>query len=282
MLRDYLNLLRVRQWYKNLLVFLALIYSGSLLLPGKAALAILAFAALCCASSAAYILNDLADAKKDRLHPEKRLRPIAAGKIRAAPAIMLCVLLLIAAAGIGAAVAPGVAFAAGTLFSLTLAYTLIIRDIPYAELAFLSTNYVVRAIAGAVAISVAVSPWLIVGIFALALFLASAKRRGDMALLGTASREHKAVLGRYSKKSIGMFATLSTAAFVTSYLLFSVLGGHEGLWMTAPLVVYAAFRYELLARSGSAIARSPESAFSDWRFILTGALWLALTLLILY
>ncbi len=278
----YIQLLRPKQWYKNLLVFLPLIFSGNLTNLTAMGQSMLAFASFCALSSATYVINDYADKNKDRLHPEKWNRPIASGKIGLTGAVLSIFLLLAIGFGISLMLPINFLYAALGYFVLSQLYTAWLKHEAFADILTISINFVIRAVAGAFAIKVWVSPWLILGVFFLALFLMLGKRKSELWLLKESATIQRKTLEAYSKEVVSRLSTLATTALVISYTLFAFFGEHQLLFITLPIALYSIFRYEALINSGSKIARQPEYVFTDGRMLIAMLIWLALTLTALY
>src|SRR5574341_598268 len=166
----YVSLIRPKQWYKNLLVFLPLIFSGNIGNTAAIGQAVLAFVSFCALSSATYVINDYADRHKDRLHPEKWNRPIASGTVSGIEALTIVLILTTIGFGIGLLLPVKFIYAALGYFVLSQLYTAWLKHEAFADILTISVNFVIRSVAGAFAISVWVSPWLILGVFFLALF----------------------------------------------------------------------------------------------------------------
>src|SRR3989338_10440056 len=197
-MKDYFNLFRARQWYKNLVIFLAIIFGGKLLDIQRWETLLLGFIALCIISSSNYIINDIIDFRKDRLHPEKKNRPLAAGKISLVNAF-LCFLILVTG-GFYLAYLLSVNFflLSLSLFFINQVYSFTLKNEPFADLISISTNFVIRAVSGSVLINLDISPWLILCTFFLALFLGSAKRHSEVLLLKNNAEQHRPVLKYYT------------------------------------------------------------------------------------
>jgi 4-hydroxybenzoate polyprenyltransferase len=278
----YISLLRPKQWYKNLLVFLPLIFSANLLNTNAFGQALLAFASFCALSSATYVINDLADKNKDKYHPEKWNRPVAAGKINNFEAILTIFILIIIGFGIALYLPLEFVYAALGYFVLSQLYTIWLKHEAFADILTISVNFVIRAVAGAFAISVWVSPWLVLGVFFLALFLMFGKRRSELALLKNNAGFQRGTLRAYSHDIVTRLSALSTTALVISYTLFVFFGEHPWLYITLPVALYAIFRYESLISEGNKISRQPEYVFTDLRMVIAMVVWIALALAVLY
>lgn len=212
---------RPKQWTKNLVFFAAIIFSGKLTDIDLLARTILAFTSLCFLTSSVYILNDLIDVKKDRYHPKKKNRPIAAGKISIKLALAGLFIFFLISLVLGLYAGTGYLLAAGAYLVLQLFYGLFLKNIVLLDIISIAAGFVIRAVAGVLTIEVSMSPWLLVCAALLALFLASAKRRHEILLLGNTSNFHRPVLNEYSAELIDeMMATLS-AATITTYSLYT-------------------------------------------------------------
>ncbi|MEM3154720.1 MAG: UbiA prenyltransferase family protein [Candidatus Woesearchaeota archaeon] len=278
----YIALLRPQQWYKNLLVFLALVFSRNLMNISALEQAAIAFLSFCALSSATYIINDYADRNKDRLNPEKINRPLASGKISVLTALGIALILIITGFGTAFLLPTSFLYAALAYFVLSQLYTAWLKYEAFADILVIATNFVIRAMAGAFAIDVPISPWLILGVFFLALFLLLGKRRSEIMLLKEKAILHRKTLDTYSIEIVARLSSIATAALVLSYTLFVFFGQHHLLYITLPIALYAIFRYDGLISSGSKIARHPEYAFADKKIIFAMLLWGALTVGVLY
>ncbi len=276
------QLLRVKQWYKNLLVFLPLIFSGNLFNLNLLLVSFFGFIALCLVSSSQYILNDIIDKKKDQLHPEKRFRPIASKKISVFVALVLSFILFFT--GILVAFKLNLLFGliVVVLFQISLIYSLWLKNEVIADILTISVNFVLRAISGAFLINVSISPWLVLGVFFLAFFLVSGKRFGEVAFLKDKASKIRKTLTSYSKDLTYALMLISTSLLVMCYALYCFFSQHIGLFITLPFALYTIFRYFSLVLKGSKIARNPETAVKDWKLFMSAFVWAALTAIIIY
>jgi 4-hydroxybenzoate polyprenyltransferase len=282
MLIDYLRLLRVQQWYKNSLVFLALVFSINLFNIHMIYLNILGFVCLCLLFSSTYIFNDIVDRRKDRLHPEKKFRPIASGKINVFVAGIIAIILFCFAAVFSYYLNLYFFIFVLLLALLSLFYTLFFKNEPFVDIIAISINYVIRAISGGYIIQVFVSPWLIVGTFFLAMFLVTAKRRADYVLLGNKASLHKPVLQYYNQKILDILLQANATILIIVYALYCFLGKYEILIITLPIVMYSVFRYMHLVYGKSEIARQPDKIYRDSRILFAMVLWVILVVMLLY
>ena len=282
MIIDYVKLARPQQWYKNLLVFLPIIFVGKLFNLDLLLLTVLGFFSLCLISSANYILNDVIDLKKDRQNPEKRTRPIASGQVKIWQGIVLFAIFAAASIYLALSLAPMFLYSVIALFVLTQLYSLWFKKEVFADIVIIGVNFVIRAASGAFIINVKISSWLIVGIFFFAMFLAAGKRHAELLFLGAKATAHRETLRQYTKELTGALMILTTALLVMAYSLFSFFSEHKNLFLTLPFAIYAIFRYFHLVQSGSPVARHPERVFSDGRMMIAMLLWLALSFYLVY
>ncbi len=281
-MKTYIKLIRVHQWYKNLVVFLALFFSGNLLnvlLMREAAIAFLSFSLI---SSAGYVINDLKDLAEDKKHPERKLRPLASGQIRKWVAALMIVLLLMGGGLLVFSLGQEFLLVSGLFLGLSLLYTFILKRIIFGDVLTIATLFVIRAIAGAVAIGVVISPWLILVPFFLSLYLSTGKRHSELQLLGEKAGETKKVLTEYTLEMTNILMTVSITLLIISYALYSFLSEHALLIMTLPFALYTIFRYHYLIGSKSVVARNPEKIIKDQPILVGMVLWLLVTGLIIY
>src|SRR5262245_61301119 len=209
---DWIALLRPSQWLKNLLVFAAFSISLHLFLPQSVTRALLAFASFCLLASASYVVNDVHDAEKDRLHPIKRLRPIAANRIPTRSALALAAVLAVAGLALALGIGAGFAEIVAAYAVLQLVYSFAVKDVVILDAMAIATGFVLRAVGGGVAIDVYVSPWLVICTFLLALFLAFSKRRHEVVLLEGAASAHRESLREYSPYFLDQMISVVTAS----------------------------------------------------------------------
>ena len=283
-----LGLLRPRQWIKNLLLFAALVFARQLFVPRSAALAALAFAVFCLASSSVYVVNDLVDVERDREHPEKRKRPIASGAVAPGAAAALAALLTLLA--LGTAFAIGRAFGAAVVVYLGLShfYSLAGKNVVVLDVLLVAAGFVIRAVAGALAISVPYSDWFVLCTLFLATFIAFSKRRAELVAIGDAVARSRPVLARYTERSLSSFTTVSMAAAIISYSLY-VKDVHERagdaqklLPFSVPFVIFVIFRYHLLVETGRTGEKPEEAVFQDRALLTSLAGFVAVALAAFY
>jgi 4-hydroxybenzoate polyprenyltransferase len=242
-------LARPYQWVKNGLLFAALVFSDRLFEPRDVGRAIVAFMAFCAVSSTGYIINDIHDREADRMHPEKRMRPLAAGELELGEAGALAVVL--ALIGLMLSLTLGLTFMliAAIYVATQFAYSHYAKQIVIVDVIVVACGFVLRAYAGGVAIDVPVSPWLVFITFVLALFLALARRRHELVVLGDSAVGHRGPLGEYSVPLIDQMISIVTAATLVGYMIYTASPdvAHrlhtEHLFLTVPFVAFGLLRY---------------------------------------
>lgn len=254
------RLLRPVQWSKNGVVFAALVFGHQTALR-DALDALVAFVAFCAMSSATYIFNDWSDAARDRLHPVKRFRPLAAGLIAPGPAMALSVLLALSALVMAWAVSPWLSGVLGGYAILMTAYTVWLKRIMILDVFVIAGGFLLRAIAGGVAVDVPISTWLMLCTMLLALFLGFAKRRNELTTLDQDAASHRTSLRGYTIETLDQFILISAASAVMAYAMYTFSADtvpESGIMMiTVPIVMFAMFRYLYLVYA-RALGGAPE------------------------
>ena len=252
---------RPRQWPKNLLVFAAPLAGASLGRPNGLAYALVALAAFTAASSAVYFVNDVLDAERDRRHPDKRNRPVAAGTLPAAHALALAGICVTAAAAAGFWIGePGLSAAVGGYLTLSLAYTLGLKHVPVLELLLVASGFVLRALGGAAATRVPPSGFFLLVCSLGALMVAVAKRSMELAVLGPDAASHRPVMRWYSAAGLRLSQRLLAVAMVAAYVLWAA-GEHASwarTWHLASALPLAAALVRFGQISGGAARRPVE------------------------
>ncbi len=271
--------LRVRQWTKNLLLFAGLLFAAKLGDAGRWGEACLAFAAYCAASSAAYLVNDVRDAEADRLHPSKRLRPVASGRLSARAALAIAGGLVAAALGLGALLGPWSVLFLTAFLALQLGYSSGLKSVVGLDVLAIAALFTIRAAAGAAAVDVPVSPWLLACTGLGALLLALAKRRGELERDPEARRR---VLDRYSLPVVDRLLVAVAAATVLAYAAYAVSARHSlEMAVTVPFVVAAIGRYFVLVHRDGLGEAPEEILLSDVPILLAIGAWVVTAALVL-
>ncbi|RMF61272.1 MAG: decaprenyl-phosphate phosphoribosyltransferase [Calditrichaeota bacterium] len=241
--------LRPYQWSKNFLVFAALLFSGRVGDLPSLFHATVAFGIFCLASGAGYIINDILDREKDQFHPRKKTRPIASGRLSITTAMWGAGLAYAIAVLVSAVISPQLFFVVLGYIILTFSYSLKLKHFAIIDILIVAIGFVLRAIAGAVAIAVDISPWLLVCTLFLALFLIIGKRRNELILLEENAVNHRKNLSEYSIHFFDQAIAIVTAATIVSYALYTLSAetiakfNTTNLIYTLPFVVGGIFRY---------------------------------------
>jgi 4-hydroxybenzoate polyprenyltransferase len=265
------------QWIKNAVVLSAVVFGGQTDSPSRVASALVAVLAFCLVSSAGYIWNDWWDRDRDRLHPEKRLRPIASGRVPPQAALLWSIGLLISASTLSLLISASLFTVIAIYIVLSGAYTIFLKHIPVFDVVVLSIGFVLRAIAGAVAVDVPMSRWLLVCTLLLALFLGFGKRRHELLTLGERAVMHRPALAGYSTRMLngltGISAGLTLLAYTGYAAMTPTVTTHWPMLMTVPVVAFAIVRYLFLIFRRN-MGGSPESILlHDVPLILTITIW---------
>lgn len=284
MLKHFIQLARPHQWVKNTAVFVGPLFA--LKLGDVPALwdTIITFAAFCLVSSGSYAINDAIDRQADALHPHKRYRPVASGAVSVPSAMIFAGVLVIAGVGLvrWCHLPPLASCIVAGYFVLILAYSLALKRRPILDVIILAIGFVLRAVAGAVAVGVMISPWLIVCTFTLCMFLGFGKRRCELAAFESVEEAgtHRQTLLRYSPELLNHLISVSAGIAVITFLLYTMDRTPEFmppfrkdyLLYTLPLVAYGLFRYAMLIEFGNR-AGPTEIIIKDVPLLMTIGLW---------
>jgi 4-hydroxybenzoate polyprenyltransferase len=284
----FFHSLRPEQWTKNLIVFAGLIFGLELFNRAAVLRSAVAFAVFCALSGVVYVINDIMDRDADRRHPLKARRPIASGALSPA--------LAGAAAGALALAALGVAFVLGVPFgAVALSYVLLqsaysgpLKHIVILDVLAIAIGFVLRAAAGAVAIGVPISHWLLVVTILLALFLALSKRRHELVLLANGAAEHRPILGEYSPYLLDQMISVVTASTLVAYIFYCISPetvqkfGTDMLGLTIPFPLYGIFRYLYLVHRRDGGGSPSQMLLNDRPLLVCVALWVLAVVVIVY
>ena len=268
--------LRPQQWTKNLLLFAGIIFAAELGDAGRWLQAAAAFVLYCAASSAAYLLNDLVDAPADRVHPVKRRRPLARGELAPRAALVSAAVLVGVAVALAVALGPVAIGFVALFLAIQAAYTFGLKHVVLVDVMAIAALFVVRAAAGADAVDVRISPWLLVCTALLALFLGLGKRRGELVLVGAETTPGRPVLEGYSLELVDQLIAVVAGATVLAYTVYTLTAREsQALAVTIPFVLFGVFRYLLLLhRAGK--GEEPENVLvTDIPILATVAVWAA-------
>ena len=285
--------LRPSQWTKNLIVFAALLFgqrgtAPAFLVPEAIGQALAAFAIFCVLSGVVYLINDVADREKDRLHPRKRFRPIASGAVSPSMALGTAAALTVAALAAAWFLRPMFALVAVTYVGLLALYSGPLKHVVIIDVLTIAIGFVLRAVAGAVAIGVPISHWLLILTILLALFLALSKRRHELVLLADGATGHRPILEEYSPYLLDQMIAVVTASTLVSYVIYTVSPetvqkfntDYLGLTLVFPL--YGIFRYLYLVHRREGGGSPADLLLTDRPLLACVTLWVIAVVLILY
>lgn len=278
------KILRIKQWYKNIVIFLPLVFSLSLLNLDSLSLTIVGFVALCLASSALYIRNDILDVESDKQHPIKKFRPLASGQTSKKNAYIVFVLLLSSSLIIAAITSWQLVIVLIFLFVNTTVYSHWLKKFVYVDLLSISLNFVIRVLAGMLLLEVTISPWLIFGVFLVAFFLGLMKRKSEIIALKETAILHRKSLSKYSIKNLNYSLLIVSILVMITYSLYSItndLTNDNRLIFTIPIVAVIIFRQYYLSEKSISITKFNE-VINDKISLLAIIAYIIITVSLLY
>lgn len=280
--------LRPHQWVKNTLLFGGLVFSHSLTRIDAVRDSLLGFVAFCLASSGIYLFNDLRDIEEDRKHVVKRFRPLASGAVSPVSAAVILVLLWIESLLLGFRLGLGFGVILAVYLTTNLGYSLGLKKAVILDVMIVASGFVLRAVAGALAIGVKPSPWLILCTLMLALLVGFGKRRHELVLLKEHASKHRVSLQGYSLPFLDLMMAISAAAAVVTYSLYTMADetvarfGTRALVLTTLCVMYGIFRYLYLVHQRGEGGDPARLFITDWPTLVNGVLWIGLACFIIY
>jgi len=280
--------LRPEQWTKNLFVFAGTLFGGHLLDAGAMARATAAFVIFCALSGVVYLLNDLVDRAADQRHPLKRLRPIASGRLSPRIAAIAAALLGVVAVAAAMALSATFAWVCFAYLALLVSYSFVLKHLVIIDALTIAAGFVLRAAAGAIAVSVPISHWLLVCTTLLALFLVLSKRRHELTLLADGAVTHRPILNEYSPYLLDQMIAVVTASTLVGYSVYATSSetavrlGTTRLGLTIPFVLYGIFRYLYLVHQKRAGGSPADLLLTDRPLLACVGLWALAVALILY
>lgn len=287
MATDYFRLLRVSHWIKNLFVFVPIIFAKHLFIWNELSNVILAFFAFSFTSSLVYVFNDLMDVKFDELHPVKKNRPIASGKVTPSNAKVLIVILIIIVAALSSQLNLAFNLSLLAYLVINIFYTLKLKNIIILDLFCIASGFMLRVLAGAFVIDVYISKWLILTTLFLALYLAVMKRRSEL-VSQNSEKDTRLVLKDYSERFIDQISAITSGGLIICYALYSVADrtiaefGTEYLVFTTIFVVFGVFRYMYLVLNKSKGENPTEVMLTDVPMIINALLYFFVVTAIIY
>ncbi|MBU1220394.1 UbiA family prenyltransferase [Myxococcota bacterium] len=285
-LTSVVRLMRPMQWAKNLLVFTPAMFAGILGDYRGQLYSLAAFVVFCLVSSSIYILNDIKDAQRDRLHPEKRFRPIASGEISPRQAFFIWNFITIAALIVALSVSWKVAAIGVGYIIVNVAYTLKLKHVPWLDITSIALGFIFRIHAGAAAVDVVVSVWLTINTFLLAAFLGFGKRYHELGALGVSAPESRPVLKYYTIKSLANIMKFLIVAIPFTFMgwSFARFSVKDALWiaLTVPVIVFALFRFFQICSDTARFTSPTDAMLRDFPLILSTVVWSGAMVGILY
>jgi 4-hydroxybenzoate polyprenyltransferase len=276
----YLLLLRPKQWIKNFFVFAALLFGKKFTEPEAILHSLGAFAVFCALASVVYVVNDTCDREADRKHPKKRLRPLASGAVSVSTAVCLAVLFLVGGLVGAWLLGTGVLIVVGIYFVMNLAYSLRLKHVVILDVLLVAIGFVLRVLAGASAVDVTPSAWLLLCTLLLSLFLALTKRRHELVLLEGEAANARAILDEYTPTLLDQMVSVVTASTTMSYALYAIepttQDAFPGLIYTIPLVLWGIFRYLYLVYRKKEGGDPTELLLADRHLMFIVVIWIAI------
>jgi len=286
--KAFLVSIRIDQWTKNFILFAALVFGGQLLSTAALVQSCVAFLVFCFLSSAMYLLNDVVDQTEDRRHPIKRLRPIAAGTLSPTLAILSAALLGVAGITIGFFLNTSFGIVATAFLGLLILYNHWLKFIIIIDVIAIGVGFVLRAMAGALAIDVPISQWLLMCTILLALFLGCAKRRHELTTLGDEAFLHRKTLSEYRPEFLDQLLSILAGSTIVTYIFYTIDSttikniGTDWITITLLFPIYGIFRYMHLIRRENSKGNPSDILLSDRPLLTCIVLWVVTVTIIIY
>lgn len=281
--RILIDLIRIRQWYKNVIIFLPLIFSFGFFSPEKFFMITTGFVALSLISSAMYVRNDIKDVKQDISHPQKALRALPSGKITIKQA--WCIFFIFVSSGLTISFLLDFWFFIISILLVlnTEIYSKWTKKIIFLDVFSIGINFIIRAISGIILLNVPLSPWIILGVFFVALFLAFIKRKSEMITLNDNAHKHRESLKDYNKFSLDISLSISAVMVIITYSLYAMNGPTNDwrLIITVPFVIFIILRQIHISSINDKIAQTNE-VLKDKQSLITILSYIVLTITLLY
>lgn len=280
--------MRPEQWIKNFFVFTALLFSKNLFNLSKDIDALVGFIIFCMITGCAYVINDLVDLEKDKLHPTKSQRPIASGRLNKTTAIKITTIICLVSLSFAFYINSFFGIIVLAYFLLNIGYSIYLKNIVIMDVVTIASGFVLRVLGGAVIISVTSSQWLILCTILLSLFLGFSKRRHELVLLEDNATGHRKVLEHYSPYFLDQMISVVTASTVICYALYTMSKdtieklGTSKLIYTIPFVLYGIFRYLYLVHQKEKGGSPTEIVFTDKPMIVNIILWVIASIVFIY
>ncbi len=274
------KLLRPKQWFKNIFIFPAIIFSKQFLIESKGNYqlnfdnlikVLLLFIVFCLVSSCVYVMNDIMDVSEDRLHPKKRNRPIANGDISIKGGIVIFIILFVMSVSLSFLFKLDIQIVLLIYFVINILYSIWLKKVPVIDIMMVASGFLLRAIAGAFVINVVITNWFLVCIFMISLMIASIKRRGEISIK---SEHRRSVLKLYNAEILDLFVALSSISSLITYCIFALNYKIKYFYITIPVVIYWMMRYLYVSYRNREQSESPDEVLiSDIHIIITSILY---------
>lgn len=271
---------RPRQWYKQGVLLVGLVFSENLLNTTAVGQELIAMFAFTAAAGATYIVNDVSDIEEDRKHPRKRYRPIASGQVSIPVAMAFAAALTVTSLAVSYTLTPLLTVIVVAYLAQNALYSAYLKDVVLVDVLIVAIGFVLRAIAGVVSIDVYLSPWLIVCTFLLALVLAIGKRRHEFEAVDDIGDTRRS-LERYSRHELDQLLVITTATLLMAYALYTFFRADQAMMLSLPFAFFGVFRYHHLVHSTD-IAGQPENVFTDTPMIINVAVWGVVAVAVIY
>jgi 4-hydroxybenzoate polyprenyltransferase len=287
LVRELITAMHPKRWLKNIFMFAALVFGMKLTMPDLIGRSVVAFVCLCLLSSASYLINDLVDTERDRYHPAKQDRPLAAGRLKRSWALWAAVALSAISLFMAFLVDFKLGVVTSAFLALEIGYSLLLTNFVILDVLAIAGAFALRILCGSVvARATTFSPWLYVCASFLALFLALCKRRNELIVLGDLAAKHRKVLGDYSSGLLMEMISVVSSSTVISYSLYTFWGAHvpenKSMMLTIPFVLYGMMRYLLLMQRPDLPGSPEEILIKDPPLVINNLLWGSAVLAILY
>ncbi len=287
MLRALVKTMRPKQWVKNVFVFAGIFFDGRVFDVSRLLKSFAAFVIFCLISGAIYLINDLADMERDRMHPAKRNRPLASGALK--PIVAQVAAALIIGVGLPCSFLLGIEFGAIIVIytAVMILYSFVLKNIVIIDVMVVAAGFVLRVMGGAAVVQVTrFSPWLYVCTTLLALFIAINRRRHELVLLAENAENHRAILQEYSLAFLDELTSLVTATALIAYSFYTFsapnLPANHTMMLTIPFVMYGIFRYLYLVRAKNLGGAPEDIVLGDRPLLITLLLWGLMSGIVIY
>lgn len=279
---EILKLLRVKQWIKNFFVFGALIFSFNFNDINSVISSFKVFLLFSLISSSVYILNDIVDVNRDKAHPTKKFRPIASGKVSIKNALLVFAFLFLTSISLSILVNKYVTIVLLVYFVNNLFYSFKLKHVVILDVFLIAFGFILRVVAGGLAIDVVLSPWILLCTLFISLFLGFEKRKAELITLGSNSSSHRNILSSYSVEFLNELTTISSTCTIVFYSLYTILQyPDKPMFVTSFLVAYGVFRYKYLIHKKGHGGSPTETVLTDKSIIFTVFIWICASVFIL-